>query len=58
MEQKSNVEVRCAQIPDDIESIKKLWFDYLVWGNDKMQELYSATERKNFRNAARILQNR
>lgn len=40
MEQKSNVEVRCAQIPDDIESIKKLWFDYLVWGNDKMQELY------------------
>jgi hypothetical protein len=36
MEQKSNVEVRCAQIPDDIESIKKLWFDYLVWGNDKM----------------------
>jgi len=40
MTKKSNVEVRYAQIPDDIESIKKLWFDYLVWGNDKMQELY------------------
>ncbi|WP_229201252.1 GNAT family N-acetyltransferase [Arcticibacterium luteifluviistationis] len=40
MAKKSNVEVRYAQIPSDIESIKKLWFDYLVWGNDKMQELY------------------
>ncbi len=35
-----NVEVRYAQIPDDLESIKKLWFDYLTWGNNKMQELY------------------
>ena len=33
MAKKSNVKVRYAQIPDDIESIKKLWFDYLVWGN-------------------------
>ena len=40
MAKKSKVEVRYAQIPDDIESIEKLWFDYLVWGNDKMQELY------------------
>ncbi|RTE54687.1 N-acetyltransferase [Arenibacter aquaticus] len=40
MTKKSNVEVRCARFPDDIESIRKLWFDYLVWGNDKMQELY------------------
>lgn len=40
MAKKSNVDIRYAQIPDDIESIKKLWYDYLVWGNDKMQELY------------------
>lgn len=40
MTKKSNVEVRYAQIPEDLERIKKLWFDYLVWGNDKMQERY------------------
>lgn len=40
MAKNSNVEVRYAQIPDDLESIKKLWFDYLTWGNNKMQELY------------------
>jgi len=40
MAKKSNVKVRYAQIPGDIERIKKLWFDYLVWGNDIMQELY------------------
>jgi GNAT superfamily N-acetyltransferase len=27
-------------IPDDLEAVKKLWLDYLVWGNDKMQKLY------------------
>lgn len=31
---------RTLIIPDDIEAVRKLWFDYLVWGNDKMQELY------------------
>ena len=40
MENNSNVEIRYAIIPDDIVSIKKLWLDYLVWGNDKMQSLY------------------
>ena len=40
MAKKSKVEVRYAQIPDDIEAVKKLWFDYLVWGNDEMEELY------------------
>ena len=40
MAKTSNVEVRYAQVPGDIESIKKLWLDYLVWGNDKMQELH------------------
>ena len=33
-------ETRTALIPNDIEAVKKLWFDYLTWGNDKMQELY------------------
>ena len=34
------VTTRTVVIPDDLEAVKKLWFDYLVWGNDKMQELY------------------
>ena len=37
---KSKVEVRHAVIPDDIKHIKKLWYEYLVWGNDKMQSTY------------------
>jgi GNAT superfamily N-acetyltransferase len=40
MKTKSTVEIRNAVIPDDIDGVKKLWFDYLVWGNDKMQSLY------------------
>jgi len=34
------VETRAALLPDDLELIRKLWTDYLVWGNDKMQQLY------------------
>ena len=26
--------------PEDLEVVKKLWFNYLVWGNNKMQECY------------------
>ena len=40
MDKSEKVITRTVAIPEDIESIKKLWFDYLVWGNDKMQELY------------------
>ena len=40
MDRNSLVEIRKVVIPDDIDAVKKLWFDYLVWGNDKMQELY------------------
>jgi len=36
----SKVGTRKVVIPDDIEDVKKLWLDYLVWGNDKMQSLY------------------
>jgi GNAT superfamily N-acetyltransferase len=34
------VTVRSAKLPDDLEAIRKLWMDYLSWGNNKMQELY------------------
>ena len=40
MSKSENVKTRTVVIPDDLEAVKKLWFDYLVWGNDKMQELY------------------
>ena len=40
MSKKSQVETRPAHIPDDLEIIKKLWLDYLVWGNAEMQERY------------------
>jgi GNAT superfamily N-acetyltransferase len=40
MNTNSSVEIRDAQLPDDIENIKQLWTDYLTWGNDKMQLLY------------------
>ena len=33
-------EIRDANLPDDIDFIKQLWTDYLIWGNDKMQMLY------------------
>lgn len=35
-----NIETRTAVIPDDLETVKKLWSDYLVWNNNTMQELY------------------
>lgn len=34
------VEIRDAKLPDDIDSIKQLWIDYLTWGNDQMQMRY------------------
>lgn len=40
MDNTLQVQTRPAKLPDDIEAIKKLWFDYLVWGNGKMQELF------------------
>lgn len=40
MDKKLLVETRPAILPDDLEVIRKLWMDYLVWGNDNMQELY------------------
>jgi len=40
MDKISKIEVRNAIFPDDGESIKALWLEYLVWGNDKMQAMY------------------
>jgi GNAT superfamily N-acetyltransferase len=34
------VETRKLVIPNDIETVRALWIDYLTWGNNKMQELY------------------
>ena len=36
----SKVLVRNVIIPNDIEAVRKLWFDYLTWGNNEMQSLY------------------
>lgn len=40
MNKNEKVKTRPVVIPDDLEAVEKLWFDYLVWGNNKMQELY------------------
>mgnify|MGYP000865771522 CR=1 FL=1 len=40
MNSNSNIEIRDAKLPDDLDFIQQLWTDYLTWGNDKMQELY------------------
>lgn len=40
MEKKAKVVTRTVVIPDDLKAVEKLWFDYLVWGNDRMEELY------------------
>jgi GNAT superfamily N-acetyltransferase len=40
MNTNSVVEIRDAQLPKDLDSIRKLWIAYLTWGNDKMQMLY------------------
>lgn len=40
MDKSEKVITRTIVIPDDLEAVKRLWFDYLSWGNDKMQELY------------------
>lgn len=36
----SAIVIRDAKLPNEIDSIRKLWIDYLTWGNDKMQMLY------------------
>jgi len=40
MNTNSAIEIRDANLPNDIVFIKPLWTDYLTWGNDKMQMLY------------------
>ncbi len=40
MNPNSNIEIRDAQLPNDIGFVRQLWTDYLTWGNDKMQLLY------------------
>jgi len=42
MKTTSIVEIRDAQFPNDIDSIRQLWTAYLTWGNDKMQLHYGS----------------
>lgn len=36
----SIIEIRPIKLPDDIELVRTLWTDYLVWGNETMQMNY------------------
>jgi hypothetical protein len=36
----SSLQVRDVILANDLEAIRKLWFDYLTWGNNEMQSLY------------------
>jgi GNAT superfamily N-acetyltransferase len=38
----STVQVRDVILPDDINDVRRLWLEYLIWGNDEMQSLYGA----------------
>ena len=40
MSNNAAVEIREVKLPNDIDAVRQLWTDYLVWGNDKMQMLY------------------
>jgi hypothetical protein len=40
MNKNSVVEVREANLPHDVDAIRQLWTDYLIWGSNKMQTLY------------------
>ena len=40
MKNNSVVEIRDAELPSDIDFVRRLWIDYLTWGNDSMQMLY------------------
>src|SRR5436190_21911525 len=34
-------EVRGADIPGHVEAVRRLWLDYLTWGNDEMEARYA-----------------
>ena len=36
----SAVEILEVRLPGDLDSVRRLWTDYLIWGNDQMQVLY------------------
>ena len=40
MKNNTVVEIRDVKLPSDIDSVRKLWTDYLTYGNDNMQLLY------------------
>jgi GNAT superfamily N-acetyltransferase len=34
-------EIREADVPGDLEAVRRLWLDYLSWGNDEMEARYA-----------------
>jgi GNAT superfamily N-acetyltransferase len=36
----STVQVRDVILPDDLGDVRRLWLEYLAWGNDTMQAMY------------------
>lgn len=37
---KKTVQVRDVILPNDLDDVRKLWLEYLTWGNNEMQSLY------------------
>jgi ribosomal protein S18 acetylase RimI-like enzyme len=33
----TDTDIRDARVPEDLESIERLWLEYLAWGNDEME---------------------
>jgi hypothetical protein len=31
------LEIRTADMPEDLSEVRRLWLDYLSWGNDEME---------------------
>ena len=36
----SHLSIRAAVLPADREAIRRLWLEYLTWGNDELQRLH------------------
>ena len=34
-------DIREAAVPGDLETVRRLWLDYLTWGNDELEARYS-----------------
>jgi hypothetical protein len=39
MTESSTIQVREARLPQDLEAIERLWFEYLTWGNEESRHV-------------------